>query len=244
MPFIEGIKNIGKESSILEVGCGEGGNLVPFCKRGYQNIVGIDLSKNQIENAKCFFEEFENHNKVTFINDDIYNINPETIGQFDLIIMRDVLEHIHNQEKFMKFILNFLKDDGLLFIGFPPWQNPFGGHQQLCKSKILSKMPYFHLLPSFLYKIVLSIFGESRSKIKGLLEIKETGISIERFNKVLGDNQYLVNKKQFYFVNPNYEVKFGFKPRKIWNFLSIFPFFRNFFITTVYFIISKKVRKV
>ena len=239
LPFIKEVKEINEKMSVLEIGCGEGGNLVPFLKRGCKRIVGIDMSKGKIANANKFFDKEENGNSVEFICDDIYNISAEDIGQFDIIITRDVLEHIHGQEKFMNFVKIFMKPEGKFFLGFPPWHNPFGGHQQMCKSKILSKLPYFHILPKPIYKFILKLFGETQSTINGLLEIKETGITIERFERIIKKNNYRIDKRVFYFINPNYEIKFGLKPRTNWKLISSIPFIRNFFITTNYYVISK-----
>lgn len=240
IPFIKEIKDINQNTSILEIGCGEGGNLVPFYNLKCKRIVGIDMAKNKIENAKKFFNNIDHNNHVEFYANDIYKIEPKKLGQFDIIITRDVLEHIHNQEKFMHFVKKILKPDGKFFLGFPPWQNPFGGHQQMCESKLLSKIPYYHILPKPLYKFILKSFGESDAKIKGLLEIKDTGITIERFQKILNKEQYIIDKRIFYFINPNYEIKLGLKPRKACKLISVIPFLRNFFITTNYYLISKK----
>ena len=239
LPFIEEVKHIDGHTSILEIGCGEGGNLAPFLEYGCVQIVGIDMAVGKIENAKKYFDKLPNRDRIEFITNDIYNVSPEDIGKFDIIITRDVLEHIHNQEKFMGFVHKFLKPDGKFFLGFPPWYNPFGGHQQMCKSKLLSVTPYFHILPKFLYKAILKMFGETDAKIGSLLEIKETRITIERFERIIKQEKYHVDKRQFYFINPNYEVKFGLKPRKIWRPISKIPFIRNFVITTNYYVISK-----
>ncbi len=238
LPFIDEVKKIDKHTSVLEIGCGEGGNLSPFVKLGCKRIVGVDMSKGKIENARTYFDKMENSDNIEFIVSDIYDINAEDIGQFDIIITRDVLEHIHGQERFMKYVKRFMKPDAKFFLGFPPWYNPFGGHQQMCKSKFLSKTPYFHILPNFIYKFILKLFGETEAKIIGLLEVKETRISIERFQRIIKRENYTVDKRVFYFINPNYEVKFGLKPRKAWALIAAIPFLRNFFITTNYYVIS------
>tara|TARA_B100001250_G_scaffold275655_1_gene238137 strand:- start:6440 stop:7231 length:792 start_codon:yes stop_codon:yes gene_type:complete len=240
IPFIEEIVKITKETSILEIGCGEGGNLIPFYKIGCKKIVGIDMSKSKIANGKFFFKEIKgNPESLKFICNDIYNINPEKIGQFDIIITRDVLEHIHGQEKFMHFVKSFMKPNGKFFLGFPPWYNPFGGHQQVCNSNLLSKTPYFHILPKPIYRSILRIFKEPEVKIEALLEVKDTAITIERFQNILKKEKYRVDRKTFYLINPNYEIKFGLKPRKVWKLISSLPYIRNFLITTNYYLISK-----
>jgi SAM-dependent methyltransferase len=239
LPFIEDVMKIDENTSVLEIGCGEGGNLLPFVKRGCSHVVGIDMSEGKIANAKKYFAQQDNYENVKFMADDIYNIDPKELGQFDIIITRDVLEHIHNQEKFMHFVQGFMKPDGKFFLGFPPWHNPFGGHQQICRNKFLSRFPYFHILPKPIYKGILKAFGESDGTIEALLEIKDTRITIERFERILKKEKFQKNKRVFYFINPNYEIKFGLKPRIAWPFVSGIPYLRNLWITTNYYIISK-----
>ncbi|NQU85688.1 MAG: class I SAM-dependent methyltransferase [Mariniphaga sp.] len=235
IPFIGKYKQIDKHTSVLEIGCGEGGNLKPFMDLGCK-ITGIDLSHGKIELAHKFFEKHENYKNLTLICEDIYNRSD--LGKFDVIIFKDVIEHIPNQEKFMGYLKNFLHSGSAVYFGFPPWQNPFGGHQQMCKNKILSKLPYFHLLPRFIYKGILRLFGEPAVKINGLLEVKETGISIERFERILKKHEYKITNRTFYFINPNYEVKFKLKPQKQNRIIALIPWVRNFFTTSAYYLVS------
>lgn len=243
IPFIQDKLALNEHSSILEIGCGEGGNLAPFVRMKCARIVGIDMATNKIENAIRYYADFEEGTKPEFIAENIYNINPDDLGRFDLIYTRDVLEHIHDQEKFMEFVKRFLKPGGKFFLGFPPWHNPFGGHQQICKSKFLSVLPFYHIFPKGIYRFILKTFGESEATIENLLEVKETGITIERFEKILARTNYQKDKRIFYFINPNYEIKFKLTPRAVWPFIGAIPFVRNFFITTNYYLVSVKERK-
>ena len=238
IPFIENTIKCNEKLSVLEIGCGEGGNLKPFLELGCSNLVGIDLSNGKIEQANNLFSDHSQKQNIRFICEDIYKI--EDLGKFDLIILRDVIEHIHDQERFMDFVKKFLKPEGRIFFGFPPWFNPFGGHQQICESKILSKLPYFHILPKFIYKLILKVFGESNAKIEALLEIKETGITIERFEKIINQTNYKIDTSKFYIFNPNYEIKFGIKPKEQINLISKLPFLRNFLTTAGYYLVSQK----
>ena len=236
MPFIEEVMPLSSEISVLEIGCGEGGNLKPFLDQGCQKAVGVDLSSKKIGNAKRFFQPHPKRHSLKLICADIYDVSD--IGAFDLVIARDVLEHIHHQDIFMEFVKKFLKPGGKLFLGFPPWHNPFGGHQQICCSRMLSRLPYLHLLPGIIYRKVLRVFGEKEQKIRELMEIKETGISIEGFESILQKRDYQTEKRTFYFINPNYEVKFNLKPRVQASLLGLIPYLRNFITTTNYYVVS------
>lgn len=236
IPFISQYKTINENVRVLEIGCGEGGNLKPFLDKGCK-VTGIDLSSGKIENARTFLSDHPQKDNLVLIHKDIYKVEEDF--KFDIIIMRDVLEHIHNQEKFMRFVKKFMKKDSIFFLGFPPWQNPFGGHQQVCNNKLLSIMPYFHILPTKIYLGVLKLFGESESLIKSLQEIKDTHITIERFHKILKEEKYSIIKRAFYLINPNYEVKFKLRPVKQVSLINKTPWLRNFFITTCYYLISR-----
>lgn len=239
IPYIEDVLTIDQNSRVLEIGCGEGGNLVPFIERGCE-VVGVDINSNQIENARAFIDDTIPGNTVNLLSNDIYKVSPEDIGTFDLVMMRDVIEHIPNQDQFINHLQSFLKPKGKVFFGYPPWCMPFGGHQQICESKLLSKLPYFHLLPTSIYKYILKAGGESDHKIDSLIEIKETGISINRFEKIINTNGFQFDKKTFYLINPNYEIKFGLKPIVQFSLLRSIPVLRDFVTTCYYCVVSKK----
>lgn len=236
IPFLDGLTTLNDKTTVLEIGCGEAGNLKPFLDLGC-SCTGIDISCGRIELAKEFFSNHPNRQKLTLICSDIYKVTPE--HKFDVIIMRDVIEHIPDQEKFMGFIKEFLQPEGKFFLAFPPWQNPFGGHQQVCRGRLLSKLPWFHLLPRSLYALFLKTMGESETTITGLLEIKDTGISIERFERILRRENYKTDKRVFWLINPNYQTKFGLKPRRLFAALSAIPWLRNFITTAMYYVVSK-----
>jgi SAM-dependent methyltransferase len=223
---------------VLEIGCGEGGNLIPFLEKNCL-VTGVDISESKIAHAVTFLESQPGAENLTLVAKDIYDASDDIGHDFDLIMMRDVIEHIHDQDRFMGYAKRFLKPKGLFLLIFPPWYNPFGGHQQICRSRILSKLPYFHLLPGWLYRFILKAGGENRATIDGLLEIKQTGISIERFRKILKKYDYSIIQETFYFINPNYEIKFGLSPRKQSGFIAALPFIRNLFTTSVYYMIRK-----
>jgi SAM-dependent methyltransferase len=236
IPFIQKDFPLNDKMHILEIGCGEGGNLKPFLDKGHR-VTGIDISEGKINRARDYLGSPEYGNRIRLVANDIYHLKGAEF-QADLILMRDVIEHIHDQERFMGFLKQFIKSGGRVFFGFPPWYNPFGGHQQICKNRLLSKLPYFHLFPRFIYKGILTLFGESQGTKGSLLEIKETGLSIERFERILKKEHYRKLSVIHYLVNPNYEIKFGLRPRKLCKVLSTVPFLRDFFTTCSYYLVT------
>lgn len=239
VPFLEDVKPLSSIETVLEIGCAEGGVLQAFVEAGCR-CVGIELSESRTMRAAELQQEAVESGRLSFINEDIYKIDPQKDLEFrfDLIILKDVIEHIHQQEKFIPLLSEFLTDDGVVFFGFPPWQMPFGGHQQMCRSKVLSKLPYFHLLPRSVYSKILKVFGETDLRTEELLEIQETRISIERFERLLSESHLKIDKRKFWLLNPIYQYKFGKGPLAQLPGVGAVRYLRNFLTTAAYYVVS------
>lgn len=217
IPFIEKYKRLLPGTRVLEIGCGEAGVLKAFLNRGCTGL-GVEMDENRLILAKELLADDISNGKVLLLAKDIYKVDLEdqTRHGFDQIVLKDVIEHIHDPEKLIRRLKLFLKPGGVIFFGFPPWQMPYGGHQQLLRSK-LSKLPYIHLLPDCLYKRLLRIFKEDEP---AFIDIKKTSLSIERFEKIIKDAGYVVVNRAHYLLNPIYELKFGWKARKQFRFIT------------------------
>jgi SAM-dependent methyltransferase len=238
IPFIEEKFHIKPGMRVLDIGCGEGGVLKAFIDKGCVGV-GVEFDTVRTDYALEWLAEDAAAGKVTFVSKDIYvvDIEKELGGAFDIIILKDVIEHIHDQPKLIGWMKQFLEREGVIFFGFPPWQMPFGGHQQLCKNKWLAHLPYYHLLPRPLYKWILRKFNEP---VGELMEIRDTRISIERFERICHQKEYAIVNKLHYLVNPIYQWKFGWKPRKQAGIIKVIPWVRNFVTTCVYYLITPK----
>lgn len=236
IPFIEEKFPVKPGMRVLEIGCGEGGVLKAFINKGCVGV-GVELDISRIAMANEYLPEDIAAGRLRFVAKDIYQVDvvQDLEGAFDIIVLKDVIEHIHDQQRLIGWMKNFLKQEGVIFFGFPPWYMPFGGHQQICKSKI-SRLPYIHLLPKSIYRWVLI---NRKENVDEMMEIRETGISIERFEKICKNEGYGFLNKQHYLLNPIYEWKFGWKPKKQLGIIKAVPFFRNFLTTCVYYIIQQ-----
>lgn len=241
IPFIEEKLPLKKNMRVMEIGCAEGGVIQAFIQRGCYGT-GVELMSSRYEMAKKLLSKDIEEGRAQVINKNIYDvdIDKEFPERFDLIVLKDVIEHIHDQDKVLAKLRDFLTPNGHIFFGFPPWQMPFGGHQQIAKSKLLSRLPYYHLLPTPLYKGFLKAFGESDKTIENLVEIKETGISIERFERLIKKHNYSIQKRTYYLINPIYKYKFGLTAKIQYKVLSGIPILRNFTTTCMYYLVRKE----
>lgn len=234
IPYVQDWCKLEVGMNVLEIGCGDGGNLLPFSEMGC-NTIGVDIAESRIKDAIFFFEKA--HAKGVFIASDIFKIK-ELEYSFDLIICHDVIEHIMEKKDFLSRLRKYLKPQGTIFMSFPAWQMPFGGHQQICRSVIASRLPFIHLLPKSLYKLILRCCKEDDACIKELLSIKETATSIEFFEHLASDTNLKIMNRRLYFINPHYEIKFGLTPRKLSKYIGSIPYLRNFFTTSCFYILK------
>ncbi len=237
IPFIEAARPLPPGTRVLEVGCGEGGVLRAFLDRGCE-VVGVELSSRRLELTRELLAGALEQGSARLVNGDILDLEPERDlgGRFDLIILKDVIEHIAEQPRLLERLKGCLRPEGAIFFAFPPWQMPFGGHQQVCENAILSVTPWLHLLPRSLYRRALIMGGERQERIEELLTLKKTGLSLGRFERFLRRAGYRTIRRKLYLINPIYQYKFGLKPREQFRLLGRLPYLRNFLTTCGYYL--------
>lgn len=219
---------------VLEIGCGEGGNILPLAEIGC-DVTGVDRSEKRIEQAKAFFQSLDI--KANFIACDFFDLSSKgDKDKYDIILIHDVIEHIYRKDRFFEHVKQFVAKDGIVFWRFPAWQMPFGGHQQIGHSRISSKLPFIHLLPTPIYRFILLLFGETKGCVEELIDVKKCRVSIEKFERLMNTNKYELIDKRFWFINPHYEQKFKLKPRKLNPFIGRIRYLRNFFTTSCFYI--------
>jgi SAM-dependent methyltransferase len=238
IPYIEKQQAFREGMHVLEIGCGEGGVLKAFAERNCF-CTGMDLSTSKIDHGKELLADEIAAGKMELFSADIYDQKTMDAfkGKFDLIVLKDTIEHIPEQEKVMEQLKIYLKTNGRLFFAFPPWRMPFGGHQQTATTKI-GKLPWMHLLPRSLYQAWLRKIGEPEPTVVSLMEIYDTQISINRFERICKRSGYTIQNRRLYLINPIYRYKFGRSPRIQFSFLSVIPWFRDFVSTTAYYILK------
>lgn len=234
IPYLNKFISIRPGMRVLEVGCGDGGNLLPFARLGCK-VTGIDISERRIADARVFFEQ--QRVDAQLLAADIFDVSGLD-GMFDIVLIHDVIEHIGQKQEFLNHVKRFLSPDGILFVGFPAWQMPFGGHQQICQSPIVSHLPFVHLLPAVFYEGVLRLAGESEHCVNELIDIKRCGVTVEHFEYLLKECNYTLIERQLWLINPHYEIKFGLTPQKLPDLIGAIPYLRNFVSSSCFYILK------
>lgn len=113
-----------EDASILEIGCGTGGNILTL--QQYGTVKAIEMDTFAIEYAKSTGAEIR--------QGDLPDNFPYD-EKFDLICMFDVLEHIEKDHETLRILKHYLKPHGKLFITVPAYQWLYGSHDKLLHHK-------------------------------------------------------------------------------------------------------------
>jgi len=199
-----------KNKNVLEVGSAEGGAIKYFFEQG-ANCWGVEISKGRND----FAIEYIKEEKIEFLEGDICNdAFVKELPQMDLILIRDVIEHIPDKLTALKNLNKLLKQDGIIFLSYPPKYSPYAGHQQNVKKRIGS-LPFIHLLPKGLYRLFLSSANLTNEKINELMQTRRDMIAINKIESLFKKAKLIIRQKDFYFIRPCFEKRFGWKPKKI-----------------------------
>ena len=239
MPFVREVLPEGRPWRVLEVGCAEAGVLKAFLEAGHTGV-GIELEESRAGLAREFLAAEIAEGRAAVRTDDIYDVAPSELGAagFDLIILKDVIEHIPQQERMIPRLAEFLAPGGVIFFGFPPWQMPFGGHQQIATSKWVTRAPWLHLLPASLYAAYVRRAGEPAHIREELASIRATRITLERFERIVRACGLSVRRRRLWLFNPIYAQKFGLPARALPDWLAALPVARNFYTTAAFFVVG------
>ncbi len=201
-----------KGMNVCEIGCAEGGVLAAFVNSGADYALGTDIATARLDAGKQI-NSLLNIN-IEFIAHDIINqdIDPRFIEKFDLILLRDVIEHLENPELALAKIKTMLKPGAKLYVTFPPYNSAFGGHQHTLNS-LIGKIPFIHNLPTNLFfNLIKNGRALDLAEVKRLNGIKLTP---RKMLNCIEKCAYKIVKEEYFLIRPVYKMKFGLPSLKL-----------------------------
>ncbi len=222
-----------KESKVLEIGCGNGGVIETLAEEA-SKAVGIDL--------KDFDRSEHASGKVHYITADIFDASKRYLyaDQYNLIVLRDVIEHLPDKESIFHLFGELLGVNGHIFITFPPYYSPFGAHQQVFSKTVAGKLPYLHWLPEKIYLKWVSVAEKNNQNAYDLaIEMEKAKTTIGQINRFIRKFGYSLSNQRYYFIRPSYDIRYGFKPRKC-TWLKYVPLIREILVLGVYMVLKKE----
>lgn len=103
--------HIGRDSKILDVGCGFGETLRLFKDAGYTNVRGVDPSAESIRKARAAHPDLD----LAVMEHKL----PSSDAVYDAVLLLDVLEHVDDETWTLREIVRVLKPGGLLVLSVP-----------------------------------------------------------------------------------------------------------------------------
>jgi SAM-dependent methyltransferase len=224
-------------AKICEIGCGESGVLAALAEEGAAEVVGIDIRDLAIESSKKIFDaisikgEFGIHNIITQPPPEKWQ------NHFDVVLLRDVIEHLEQTELSLRHVMDFMKPGGWLYVVFPPYYSPFGAHQHLL-GNTMSKLPFIQLLPD---KFFTKAYNNARLQIdvEEVSMLRGIRLTVSKMRRAIKNALLELVDEQLYFLRPVFKLKFGLPPVKA-NFLRRIPVLRELAALEASFLLRKK----
>ena len=119
--------NLKSNHKVLDVGCGWGTLALDIAKKTQCEVVGITLSKNQLEYAQQKAREMNLENQVEFRLEDYRQLSEK----FDRVVSVGMFEHVGRKfySKYFNKVFDFLNEDGVALIHTIGSINPPRGPQ-------------------------------------------------------------------------------------------------------------------
>ena len=227
-PSFEGLK-------VLDFGCSLGAMCVDIGTHGASKVIGLDIQQKQIdfakENVESNYAEFKDTIKFNCM--EIAKL-PE--NDFDIILSKDVFEHVQGEEVIQEVLLEMkkrLKSGGKIYLGWGPlWNSPFGDHKLSKNLLPLGNVPipWGHLLVSESF-LINRVNKRSKQNFKNIRECGLNQLSYKTYEKIIQNSGLNIL---------SYQVNVTTNPSKfVVSIMRKIPFLTNLLTSTVYCILQK-----
>lgn len=122
-PIVEMVNKVRpvRNLKILDLGCGYGSLSKVLGEYG-AHVTAAEVDEESINNARKFLDK-----NITIVKIPQEKL-PFKDGEFDIVFLFDVIEHVKNPKKTMEESLRVLKNNGLLIVQFTPYYSITGHH--------------------------------------------------------------------------------------------------------------------
>jgi SAM-dependent methyltransferase len=215
-------KELKEISTVFEIGCRDGCNLLPFYLSG-KDVLGCDFDERYLNVGRAA--------GLTLINGDATKLD-EFGGECDLIILSHVFEHFIDLDEEIKTVKEILKPGGYVYVEVPgllnwnrPISNPIKEDWFSSSNNFLSYLQCVHNYHFDLEKVVMffarngfeMVYGDEwvRAIFKGSDKMICEGMSTPK--SALKTLSYLKNVESNYMSIASFAYRIGRKMMKIIN---------------------------
>lgn len=207
LPWLSKHVHVPSQGAVAEIGCAEGGVLMAAAQAYGGYALGTDIQGPLLQQYSSTIANLVGLD-VTFTEHDVIlgPIDPAWESRFDVVFLRDVLEHLDDTWIALRNIMRLLKPGGSLVVTFPPYTSAFGGHQQLLQTP-LGSLPFVHLLPRPLFeKIIRQTTTVNEDEVRRLASIRLSG---DRVRIAASDVGYRILDERYFLLRPVFRYKYA-----------------------------------
>jgi SAM-dependent methyltransferase len=191
--------------TVGDFGCHEGGMLEALRDSGVGAAVGYELNESVVARSR-----FKPDERFRIEIADLTKLADPP--RFDLILLHDVLEHVHEPAAVLAAVRRALKPGGHAFVSFPPYWSAFGGHQHLAAGWA-RVTPYVHYLPrKVFFRVARPADNEYMTQsdsLEDLISVRRTRLSLQGAESAFGATGFVVVAREGFFLRPEYRVRYG-----------------------------------
>lgn len=196
---------------ILDVGCGDAGASCALVEAGAV-VDGLDLEPRRLTMAR----ERAAARGLT-LNLAVADItDPATLGGFagpyDLVLFRDVLEHIPDLDAALEQSLARLAPGGAIVVIYPPYWSAYGGHQQtlhLSGGLPLARLPWVHWLGLRTWGALARSAGVDPAEWEDVVTVRRAALTTTGLQGRARRLGLEVRRARRYLLRPTYRLRYG-----------------------------------
>jgi len=194
----------------LEAGSGDGGCAAEFHRAGC-GVTAIDIDERLVTIASELNEK-EGVSVNTYVGDICRPDCPGLEeGPFDIVLLRDVVEHLDDLTGALSILRQNLSEDGVLFIVFPPYYSAYGAHQQILPRKRVgfvpyNKLPFLHLLPDGAFSAITKGDTPAHREVARLRRIR---LTLKKFARGADAAGFRITRRKYYLTRPTHKLRYG-----------------------------------
>lgn len=189
LPYLDKLLQRGQK--VLDIGCGNGALSFFAASRGCK-VLGVDVSERAISGCKFNAQRFGFGNDLRFEVEDFDNPREKITEKFDLVICCEVIEHLRDDLRVLRYIYRMLKPGGILFLSTPSINSVIHNIRMLISKKDCFDEEVGHLQRYELRQLILLLRKldykiletyKTEGVLRNFFYVTKLGTKLQRFLK-------------------------------------------------------------
>lgn len=230
---------------ILDVGCGDGGATCALAEAGAR-IDALDIEPRRLEMAA---ERARSRGlELEFGTADITEATTleKFGGPYDLILFRDVLEHIPDVDAALEQCSKRLAGGGGIVVIYPPYWSAYGGHQQTLGAARRfglrwAKLPFIHWLPMPAWAALARGAAVPEDQWEDVSIVRRASLTLGGLEERARRHGLRVEHARRYLLRPTFNLRYGTPVLDAWI-LGRIPLLREIIVSGSWELLTRQAR--